>query len=66
MVKTLRKMPYAQAKVRDYSDIGRDTVILQSYSTDVIIVKMDGMYRIIQYDYKKAHQCFSIGILSEH
>ena len=32
-------MPYAQAKVRDYSDIGRDTRILQSYATDVIIVK---------------------------
>ena len=39
MVRTLRKMPYAQAKVRDYADIGRDTRILQSYATDVIIVK---------------------------
>ena len=32
-------MPYAQAKVRDYVDIGMDTRILQSYATDVIIVK---------------------------
>ena len=39
MVRTLRKMPYAQAKVRDYADIGMDTRILQSYATDVIIVK---------------------------
>ena len=39
MVKTLRKMPYAQAKTRDYSDIGRDMKVLQSYATDVIIVK---------------------------
>ena len=39
MIKTLRKMPYAQAKVRDYGDIGRDTRVLQSYATDVIIVK---------------------------
>jgi len=39
MVKTLRKMPYAQAKVRDYADIGRDTRVLQSYATDVIIVE---------------------------
>ena len=39
MVRSLRKMPYAHAKVRDYADIGRDTRILQSYATDVIIVK---------------------------
>lgn len=39
MVKSLRKMPYAKAKVRDYADIGSDTRILQSYATDVIIVK---------------------------
>ena len=39
MENTLRKMPYAQAKVRDYADVGFDTRILQSYSTDVIIVK---------------------------
>ena len=38
MERTLRKMPYAQAKTRDYSDIGRDMRVLQSYSTDVIIV----------------------------
>ena len=42
MERSLRKMPYAQAKVRDYSDIGRDTRVLQSYATDVIIVK-DGL-----------------------
>ena len=39
MEKTLRKMPYAQAKVRDYRDIGSDMVVLQSYKTDVIYVK---------------------------
>ena len=39
MERSLRKMPYAQAKVRDYADIGRDTRILQSYATDVIIVE---------------------------
>ena len=39
MEKALRKMPYAQAKIRDYSDIGRDMRILQSYFTDVIIVE---------------------------
>ena len=39
MVRTLRKMPYAQAKVRDYAEIGSDLRILQSYATDVIIVK---------------------------
>ena len=39
MERTLRKMPYAQAKVRDYADIGSDTRVLQSYATDVIIVK---------------------------
>lgn len=38
MERTLRKMPYAQAKVRDYSDIGRDMRVLQSYRTDVVIV----------------------------
>lgn len=38
MVKALRKMPYAQAKTRDYSDIGKDMRVLQSYATDVIIV----------------------------
>ena len=39
MTRSLRKMPYAQACVRDYADIGKDMVILQSYSTDVIIVE---------------------------
>ena len=39
MVRSLRKMPYAQAKTRDYSDIGRDKRVLQSYQTDVIIVE---------------------------
>lgn len=43
MVKSLRKMPYAQACVRDYSDIGKDTIVLQSYSTDVITVH-DGWF----------------------
>ncbi len=38
MESTLRKMPYAQAKVRDYADVGSDLRILQSYKTDVIIV----------------------------
>ena len=38
MERTLGKMPYAQAKVRDYSDIGRDMRVLQSYRTDVVIV----------------------------
>lgn len=38
MFTTLKKMPYAHAHVRDYSDIGRDKRILQSYSTEVIIV----------------------------
>ena len=42
MVRSLRKMPYAQAKVRDYADIGSDMRVLQSYCTDVIIVK-DGI-----------------------
>ncbi len=42
MERTLRKMPYAQAKVRDYADIGRDLRVLQSYKTDVVIVD-DGM-----------------------
>ena len=41
MERTLRRMPYAQAKVRDYADIGRDMRILQSYRTDVVIV-IDG------------------------
>ena len=39
MERSLRKMPYAQAKTRDYSDIGIDMRVLQSYLTDVIIVK---------------------------
>lgn len=42
MIRTLKKMPYAQAKTRDYSDIGRNLRILQSYATDVIIVD-DGL-----------------------
>ena len=33
MERSLRKMPYAQAKVRDYSDIGSDTRILQSHKS---------------------------------
>lgn len=43
MVKSLRKMPYAQACVRDYSDIGKDVRVLQSYQTDVITVR-DGWF----------------------
>lgn len=39
MIRSLKRMPYAQAKVRDYADIGRDMRVLQSYSTDVIIVE---------------------------
>ena len=42
MITTLKKMPYAQARVRDYSYIGRDMRVLQSYATDVIIVD-DGL-----------------------
>lgn len=43
MERTLRKMPYAQAKVRDYADIGRDMRVLQSYRTDVVIVDIGMM-----------------------
>lgn len=39
MEKKLAKMPYAQAKVRDYRDMGHDMIILQSYATDVVIMK---------------------------
>ena len=39
MVRKLIKMPYAQACVRDYADIGEDKRVLQSYWTDVIIVQ---------------------------
>ena len=39
MVKKLRKMPYAQAQVRDYGDIDEDLIVLQSYQTDVIIIR---------------------------
>lgn len=41
MERTLRSMPYAQAKVRNYADIGRDLIVLQSYRTDVIIIDHD-------------------------
>ena len=49
MERTLRKMPYAQAKIRDYCDIGKDMRVLQSYATDVIVVengymKCTGLY----------------------
>ena len=52
MVRTLRKMPYAQAKVMDYADIGSDMRVLQSYETDVVIVKngwleCTGLYSMI-------------------
>ena len=38
MVRSLRYMPYAQAKVWDGSMKGYEQIILTSYSTDVIIV----------------------------
>lgn len=41
MVKSLREMPYAQAKVRNYADIGKDFIVLQSYETDVIYIEND-------------------------
>ena len=41
MERSLRKMPYAQAKVRNYCGIGRDLIVLQSYQTDVIIIDND-------------------------
>ena len=39
MVKRLKSMPYAQAVVRNYGDIDKDLIVLQSYETDVIIVR---------------------------
>ena len=39
MEKVLRSMPYAQSKVRNYEDVGKDLLVLQSYSTDVIIIE---------------------------
>ena len=39
MIRSLKLMPYAKAQTRDYSDIGESLRILQSYSTDVIIVE---------------------------
>ena len=41
MIRTLRTMPYANAKVRNYADIGKDLIVLQSYETDVIIIDHD-------------------------
>ena len=41
MERTLRSMPYAQAKVRNYADVGIDRIVLQSYRTDVIIIDRD-------------------------
>lgn len=41
MERTLRSMPYAQAKVRNYADVGIDRIVLQSYQTDVIIIDHD-------------------------
>lgn len=38
----LQKMPYAQACVRDYGD---GHIVLQSYATDVIIIK-DGVMHV--------------------
>ena len=38
MIRRLRKMPYAQACVRNYGDIDRDLIVLQSYETDVVII----------------------------
>ena len=39
MERVLRSMPYAQAKVRNYADIDKDLIVLQSYQTDVIIIE---------------------------
>ena len=39
MIKRLRKMPYANAVVRNYGDIDEDLIVLQSYETDVIIIR---------------------------
>ena len=38
MVRKLKYIPYGQAWVRDYADIGKDKRVLQSYETDVVIV----------------------------
>ena len=38
MVRKLKYIPYGQAWVRDYSEIGKDKRVLQSYETDVVIV----------------------------
>ncbi len=43
MIKTLKYMPYAQAKVREYPGIGRISRVLQSYATDVIYVDRQGL-----------------------
>ena len=42
MERRLTNHYYAQAKVRDYRDIKRNLIVLQSYSTDVIYVE-DGL-----------------------
>lgn len=49
MTTNLRKMPYAQASVTDYTHEGRDLRYLQSYSTIVIwvedgIMECSGLY----------------------
>ena len=44
MVKRLRFMPYAQAVVKDYGDIDEDLIVLQSYETDVIIIRDGWMH----------------------
>jgi len=45
MVKTLKKMPYAQARVWESEGIGRKCRMLISYSTHVIEVDNGGMMR---------------------
>ena len=43
-IKKLKKMPYAQAQVRIYTDINGEIykTILQSYGTDVIMIDKNG------------------------
>ena len=44
MTHSLKKMPYAQACVRNYTDIGVDKIVMQSYETDVIIWEGNRLY----------------------
>lgn len=51
MIKNLKAHPYANARVKIYNhtDYGQDTIILQSYDTDVIFVvpQSDCSYSIV-------------------